>query len=115
MLSVLLVSRRQGISKHTLLFYQRCFNKAIGIELTSEGISTLLSSLSCGNGKHAYFRAIRALCNLLTREGHLRENPIKRVDIPKVAKKLLASVTLEQGVSLVISITEAYQHYSVKA
>ena len=96
MLSAFLSSRRQGISNHTLLFYQRCLSKAIGIELTSEGISTFLSSLSCGNARHGYFRAIRALCNWLYRQNQLQDNAIQLVDAPKIAKKLLPSVTSEQ-------------------
>ena len=70
MLSAFLDSRRQGLSGHTLLFYQRCLGKAIGIELTAEGTNKFLSSLSYGNGKFAYFRAMRALCNRLHRHGY---------------------------------------------
>ncbi len=95
-LSAFLDSRRQGISNHTLLFYQSCLSKAIGIELTSEGISTFLSSLSCGNAKHAYFRAIRALYNWLYRQNRLQDNPIHLIDAPILAKKLLPSITPEQ-------------------
>ena len=54
MLSDFLSSRRQDLSKHTLLFYQRCLSKAIGTELTTGGINHFLSSLSCDNGKFAY-------------------------------------------------------------
>ena len=38
-LSTFLASRRQGISKYTILFYQRCLNRATGIELTPEGVN----------------------------------------------------------------------------
>jgi len=96
MLDTFLASRRQGMSKHTLLFYQRCLSKAIGIELSPQGISLFLASLRCGNAKHSYFRAIRAFCNWSYKEGLLKENPIDRVDTPIVAKKLLPSITPEQ-------------------
>ena len=66
------------------------------MELTPQGINSFLSYLNCGNGKHAYYRAIRALCNWLEREDYIQSNPIKRVDTPKVAKKLLPSITSEQ-------------------
>ncbi len=96
MLSDFLNSRRQVLSRHTLLFYQRCLGKAIGTELTTEGVNHFLSSLSCGNGKFTYFRAIRALCNWLHRHGYIEENPIKLVDSPHVAKKLLPTITEKQ-------------------
>ena len=35
-LAAFLASRRQGISRHTLLFYHRCLSKAIRIELVAE-------------------------------------------------------------------------------
>ncbi|MFC2017602.1 tyrosine-type recombinase/integrase [Chloroflexota bacterium] len=96
MLSDFLNSRRQGTSNHTLLFYQRCLSKAIGIELAAQDINSFLSSLTCGNGKFAYYRAIRALCSWLHKHGYIEEDPIKLVDSPHVAKKLLPSVTDEQ-------------------
>jgi len=96
MLQEFLNSRRQGLSTHTLLFYQRCLSKAIGIELTAQGINSFLSSLSCGNGKFAYFRAIRAFVNWLIRNDYLEDNPLKRVDPPKPSKQILPSLTTEQ-------------------
>jgi len=63
MLDTFLASRRQGMSNHTLLFYQRCLSKAIGIELSPQGVSSFLASLECGNAKHAYYRCLRAFCN----------------------------------------------------
>jgi len=89
-----LSSRSQGTSKHTIAFYQRCLSKAIGAELSPQGINSFLDSLSCGNAKHSYYRAIRAFRNWLEREGY--SNPIKRVDAPKVQRKLLPSVSTEQ-------------------
>ena len=91
-----LKSRRQGLSRHTLLFYQRCLSKAIGIELTAEGINQFLTNLKCGNGKFAYFRAIRALCNWLVRNDMLSQNPLKKVDAPKPCKRILPSLTPQE-------------------
>jgi integrase/recombinase XerC len=105
MLDAFLASRRQGMSKHTLLFYQRCLSKAISIELSPQGISLFLANLRCGNAKHSYFRAIRAFCNWSYKEGLVKDNPIDRVDTPIVAKKLLPSITIEQF-SLLIEATD---------
>jgi len=96
MLDNFLASRRQGMSNHTITFYQRCLSKAIGMELTPQGINSFLNALDCGNAKHSYYRAIRAICNWAEREGYIHFNPIKRVDAPKVQRKLLPSVSLEQ-------------------
>jgi len=96
MLDAFLVSRRQGMSNHTLLFYQRCLSKAISIELSPQGINLFLANLKCGNAKHSYFRAIRVFCNWSYKEGLVKDNPIDRVDTPIVAKKLLPSITPEQ-------------------
>jgi len=96
MLSDFLSSRRQGLSKHTLLFYQRCLSKAIEIELTAQGINSFLSSLAYGNGKFAYFRAIRAFVNWLIRNDYIKDNPLKRVVPPKPSKQILPSLTTEQ-------------------
>ena len=89
-------SRRQGIANNTISFYQRCLTKAIGIDLTPTAINWFLSTLSCKNGKFAYYRAIRALCNWLHRQGYLEDNPIRLVDSPSIAKKILPSITEEQ-------------------
>ena len=86
-------SRRQGTSNHTLLFYQRCLSKATGMELTAQGINGFLSSLTCGNGKFAYYRAIRALCIWLHKHGDIDDNPITLVDSPHVARKILPAIT----------------------
>lgn len=66
------------------------------MELTGDGINRFLSSLTCQNGKHAYFRAIRALCNWLIRNDYLEKNPLKKVDPPKPSKRILPSLTTEQ-------------------
>ncbi len=97
LLNEFLKSRRQGISPHTILFYRRCLTPFIlAYPLTSDGISDFLSSLSCGNGKFAYYRAIRAFVNWLIRNDYIKDNPLKRVDPPKLSKQILPSLTLEQ-------------------
>jgi len=96
LLSSFLSSRREGISKHTIAFYHTCLRRFVGYSLTPDGINEFLHSLNCGNGKYSYYRAIRALCNWLHRQGYLKDNPIKLVDSPSIAKKMLPSVTEEQ-------------------
>ncbi|MFC1962589.1 tyrosine-type recombinase/integrase [Chloroflexota bacterium] len=114
MLQEFLSSRRQGLSNHTLLFYQRCLSKAIGIELTAQGINSFLLSLACGNGKFAYYRAIRALCIWLHKCRYIDANPITLVDSPHVAKKILPSVTDEQ-VQLLLKAAETLRDKCITA
>ena len=95
-LEAFLKYRRQGISNNTVLFYQRCLGKAIGLDLTTLAINTFLSTLSCKNGKFAYYRDIRALCNWFHRQGHFEGNLIRLVDSPSIARKMLPIVTEEQ-------------------
>jgi site-specific recombinase XerD len=64
--------------------------------LTSQGINSFLASRKCTNGKHAYYRAIRAFCNWAVKEGHITQNPLAKVDVPKVTKRILPSLTSEQ-------------------
>ena len=105
-LEAFLKSRRQGLSNHTLSFYQTCLGKAIGLDLTPTAINWFLSTLSCKNGKFAYYRAIRALCNWLHRQGYFEDNPIRLIDSPSVAKKLLPSVT-EQQLDILLTATKS--------
>ena len=64
--------------------------------LNPEGINHFLSDLKCGNAKHAYYRAIRALCNWAEREGVITDNPIKHIDVPKVKSNILPSLTEDE-------------------
>jgi len=92
-----LKSRRQGISPRTYDFYEALLNPFIhSYELTPVSINTFLGRLTCANGKNAYYRAIRAFCNWLYRQGYITENPITRVDPPKMKKIILPSLTPEQ-------------------
>ncbi len=66
-----LASRREGISHRTLEFYRDILRKFVGHPLTPQGINEYLHSLNCGNGKHAHYRTLRALCNWMFRQGYL--------------------------------------------
>jgi integrase len=92
-----IASRRQGISPQSIRFYRICLKPFIDkYPLTSQGIRDFLGTRRCGNGRHAYYRAIRAFCNWAVKEGHMTQNPLARVDVPKVTKRILPSLTSEQ-------------------
>ena len=92
-----LKSRRQGISPRTNEFYRTLLSPFVNTcELTPDSINTFLSRLTCANGKNAYYRAIRAFCNWLHRQGYITNNPITRVDPPKMKRIILPSLTPEQ-------------------
>jgi len=97
LLSRFLNARRQGISPRTLEFYQTCLKRFLSnYKLTSTDINTFLSNLDCRNGKNAYYRAIRCFCNWLYRQGLIKDNPITRVDPPKMTRVILPSLKQEQ-------------------
>ena len=90
-------SRRQGISPDTLEFYEFCLKPFVAsYDLTSDGINKFLADLKCGNAKHSYFRAIRVFSNWAFREGYVGQNPINRVDPPKISEAILPSLTIKQ-------------------
>jgi len=96
-LNTFLNSRRQGISARTLEFYKACLEPFVfNYNLTSDDINNFLANLNCHNGKNGYYRAIRAFCNWLYRQGYIKDNPITRVDPPKMTKVILPSLTPEQ-------------------
>ena len=89
-------SRREGISPRTIDFYRDCLTPfAKGYEIGSHGIRSFLSNLGCGNAKLNYYRAIKAFCNWLHKQGYIAENPIRFVDAPKPSKQILPSLTTE--------------------
>jgi len=105
LLTNFLDSRRQGLSPHTLKFYQTYLYrslKVIGTSTSFQDINKFLDSLRCSNGgKHAYYRALRAFYNWLYSPKsniHLKyeDNPIFYVDAPKVGKRLLPYLTVQQ-------------------
>jgi integrase/recombinase XerD len=101
-LNEFLNSRRQGTSPRTIEFYECCLRPFItNYDLTPSDINTFLANLSCNNGRNAYYRAIRAFCNWLYRQGYIDENPITKVDSPKMTKVILPSLTPEQVEELI--------------
>ena len=96
LLNEFLESRRQGTSPHTILFYKRCLTPFLLVyPLTSDGIAKFLSSLSCGNGKFAYFRAIRAFINWLIRNDYFKDNPLdSRVKLRRKAPETTSTSRL---------------------
>ena len=97
LLTKFIKSRRQGISPRTIQFYEFCLKPFVNsYELTSESINEFLSSLTCGNAKRAYYRALRAFCNWVVREGYIEDNPIRKVDSPHVKGTILPSLTHKQ-------------------
>ena len=105
-----LKSRRQGLSPRTMEYYEYCLKPlAQNYQLTPKGINQFLANLSCANAKHAYFRAIRALCNWLYRQGYIKDNPILKVDAPKPTKEILPSLTIEQ-VEYIIDYADGLQN-----
>jgi len=61
--------------------------------LTPEGINTYLNGLTCGNGKHNYFRCIKTLCRWLYQNSCISSNPIEKVSPPRRQKKLLPAIS----------------------
>ena len=97
-------SRRQGTSPRTLEFYKACLKPfATNYSLAPTDINLFLTNLNCHNGKNAYYRAIRAFCNWLYRQGYIKDNPITKLDPPKITKVLLPSLTQEQVDYLIAS------------
>jgi len=105
LVSSFLKSRREGLSPRTLEFYNCYLNNSshvIGLQVTGQDIAQFINSLGCTNGgKHAYHRVLRAFYNWLysPKSGmnlNPQNNPILAVDAPKVEKKILPSLTIEQ-------------------
>jgi integrase/recombinase XerC len=74
----------------------------IGLDITGDDINRFIKSRKCSDGgKHAYYGVIRNFYNwLYSRKSGFDlardENPILDADAPKVEKKILPSLTLEQ-------------------
>jgi integrase/recombinase XerC len=105
LVSNFLKSRREGLSPESIEFYQgylRLAESVIGFHITGQDISRFLSNRSCTNGgKHAYYRALRAFYNWLysRKSGYnlnAQDNPMLLVESPKVERKILPSLTVEQ-------------------
>jgi site-specific recombinase XerD len=96
-------SRREGLSSRTLEYYRYCLTPYVNrYDLTADGINAFLSNLTCGNSKCNYYNAIAVFVRWLIKTGYLKDNPLNGVDKPKIAKRLLPSLT-EAQVELLIT------------
>lgn len=105
LLTEFLQSRRQGLSPRSIDFY-RCYlrlaRQVVGVNITGQEIAQFLDGLQCSNGgKHAYYRTLRVFYNWLysPKSGYglnPQNNPILMVEVPKLGKKILPSLTSEQ-------------------
>ena len=95
-LEAFLGSRASGTSPKTMGLYRLALDRFVDYPLTPEGINTYLKSLSCGNGKHNYYRVIRTLCLWLYHTDQLPSNPVEKVLPPKRQKKLLPAISKAQ-------------------
>jgi len=77
------MSRASVTSPRTIELYHLALGKFIGYPITAEGINSYLNSLTCGNGKHNYYRCIRTLCRWLYHTDQLPTNPIEKVLPPR--------------------------------
>jgi site-specific recombinase XerD len=98
-------SRRDGLSQNSISFYQGYLARAssvTGINTSCRDINHFLKSLTCsGGGKHAYYRCLRAYFNWLysRKSGYKlnnQDNPILDVEAPKVDRKTLPSLNIDQ-------------------
>ena len=91
-----LKSRSSGTSHKTITLYHFALDNFIGYPLTPEGINNYLNSLTCGNGKHNYYRCIKTLSRWLYQSGQLSTNPIEKVLPPRRQKRILPAISREQ-------------------
>ena len=105
MVNTFLASRRKGTSPRTIDFYEgylRRSQRVIGSNVTGPDIAKFLDKLGCSNGgKHTYYDVLRVFYRWLysPRSGYNldpQRNPIRWTDPPKVEKRILPSLTVEQ-------------------
>jgi site-specific recombinase XerD len=105
LVNAFLNSRRKGTSPRTIDFYEgylRRSTRVIGTNVTGPDIARFLDTLGCSNGgKHTYYDVLRVFYRWLysPRSGYgldLQLNPITWVEPPKVDKRILPSLTVEQ-------------------
>jgi site-specific recombinase XerD len=89
-------SRASGTSPKTIKVFHAALDNFIDHEITPEGINAYLNSLTCGNGRHNYYRCIKTLCRWLYHTDQLPNNPIEKVLPPKRQKKILPAINKEQ-------------------
>ncbi len=96
LLQKFITSRPQGTSIRSIEAYHYTLDGFAGYPITSHGITSYLSSLTCGNGKAKFYSCLRALCNWLHRSGYIHNNPMTLVSPPKIQRRLLPAVNQEQ-------------------
>ncbi|MFC1872498.1 tyrosine-type recombinase/integrase [Chloroflexota bacterium] len=105
LLNAFLQSRRDGISPNTIEFYSTYLRRCATVLIPSVSIKALsefIKTRKCSSGgKHAYYRVLRVYFNWLfsVKSGqHLNigDNPIVHIDPPKVERKILPSLSIEQ-------------------
>jgi len=105
LLSDFIKSRRQSLSPRTIDFYTRMLSNdspVLGIDISGQDIQQFLNNLQCTNGgRHGYYRALRTFYRWLysPKSGYRlnpQDNPILRIEAPKIDKKILPSLTLNQ-------------------
>ena len=96
LLEKFITSRPQGTSSRSIEAYHYTLDGFVGYPITSQGITTYLSRLTCGNGKTKFYSCLRALSRWLYHNDYIPENVIEKVSPPKKQKKLLAAVSKEQ-------------------
>jgi site-specific recombinase XerD len=98
-------SRRDGLSPRSIKNYRlylRLASEIVGLDVSGQAVQRFITSRNCSNGgKHAYFRCLRAFYNwLYSPKSSMRlnsqDNPVLAVEAPKVEKKILPSLTVEQ-------------------
>jgi site-specific recombinase XerD len=110
LIKTFLLTRREGLSVATLQFYEGYLNrsqKVVGTNISWEDIKRFIDALGCSSGgKHAYHRVLRVFYGWLYSHKckiglNPQDNPMLLVDPPKVAKKILPSLTSEQVFELI--------------
>jgi integrase/recombinase XerC/integrase/recombinase XerD len=91
-----IASRPEGCSERTIEFYRYTLTGFVGYPLSSDGISSYLKSLTCGNGKARFYQSLKTLFLWLYHNGYTQDKIIDKVPMPKVQRKLLPAVSKEQ-------------------
>jgi len=94
--------RLRGLSPRTCQFYEGYLTRFVNtiykplLDISKNDIATVLGSLACNaDGKHAYFRVLRAFYRWTCQEGLLVNSPMVNMKAPKVPAPLRYSVDLD--------------------